>query len=158
MERSRLLLAEVFQGMSGPCVKGLMEVAEARTLESGETLFRLGDEATRFYVVGSGQIELTLPVSPDEGRELRIETRGPGATVGWSALIPPYRFTLSARAGEPSEVFGWTRATLDSAFEEDPRSGLLFMKHVCAGIGRRLVHMQAMWARELRHSVERDVG
>ncbi len=159
MGHSRFLEAEVLTGLDGRCIETLAAAVEARTLDGGEPLFRLGEEATRLYVVGSGQIELTLPISLErEARELRIETRGPRTAVGWSALIPPYRFTLSAHAVGPSEVFGLTRGALESAFQEDPHSGYLFMKHVCTGIGRRLVQMQALWARELRHGIGVEVG
>lgn len=158
MGRSRVIDAEVFEGLGGRCVEALAAAAEARTLDGGEVLFRLGEVATRLYVVGSGQIELTLPISlANEARELRIETRGPRTAVGWSALIPPHRFTLSAHAVGPVEVLGLTRSALESAFHEDPYSGYLFMKHVCTGIGQRLAQMQALWARELRHAVGGEV-
>lgn len=159
MGRNRLMDAEVFGGLDGRCVEALASAAEARTLDGGEVLFRLGEDATRLYVVGSGQLELTLPISIEsEARELRIETRGPRSTVGWSALIPPHRFTLSAHAVGQVEVFGLTRGALEAAFQEDPHSGYLFMKHVCTGIGQRLAQMQALWARELRHAVGGEVG
>ncbi|MEK7866136.1 MAG: cyclic nucleotide-binding domain-containing protein [Planctomycetota bacterium] len=159
MGRSRFMEAEVLEGLDGRCIEALAAAAEARTLDGGETLFRLGENATRLYVVGSGEVELTLPISLEsEARELRVETRGPRTTVGWSALIPPHRFTLSARAVGPSQVFGLERSALEKAFGEDPHSGYLFMKHVCSGIGRRLVQVQALWARELRHAVGGEVG
>lgn len=77
----------------------------------------------------------------------------PGSTLGWSALIKPYRFTLSARAAEPAKVAALTRPDLLRVLEADCRTGEKFMFHLAEIIGRRLLIIQALWARELQRAV-----
>lgn len=45
-------------------------------------------------------------------QDVLVEERSPGQTVGWSALIPPYRFTLSATALPDTEVIALPRESL----------------------------------------------
>ena len=74
-------------------------------LTTGEELFHLGDAAESIYLVVRGRLRLTLPMQV-RGREedVLVEERSSGQTVGWSALIPPYRFTLTATAPLETEV------------------------------------------------------
>ena len=52
-----------------------------------------------------------------------MEERVPGQTVGWSALIPPYRFTLTATAPLETEVIALSREALRAHFAADPAVG-----------------------------------
>ena len=60
------------------------------------------------------------------GREenVLVEERCPGQTVGWSALIPPYRFTLTATAPVETEVIALPREALTRYFACHPEIGL----------------------------------
>lgn len=62
----------------------------------GEQLFREGEPADTFYLVRHGQVSIEIFV-PGRGG-VRIETHGEGDVVGWSWLLPPYRWHFDARA------------------------------------------------------------
>jgi len=124
-------------------------------LSSGEVLFRMGSEANTLYLVERGRIALTLPMQVC-GREedVLVEERLPGQTVGWSALIPPYRFTLKATAPLETEVIALTRSALLDHFGEYPVVGYIVTRNVASVIGQRLQVFQAMWLREMQRLVE----
>jgi CRP/FNR family cyclic AMP-dependent transcriptional regulator len=64
--------------------------------DEGETIFHAGDKADTFYLLRHGRVALDLHAG--ERGSLTIETLGPGELLGWSWLIPPYRWQFDARA------------------------------------------------------------
>ena len=59
-------------------------------------IFREGDLANRFYLILDGcvALEATLPT----GGTRVIDRIGPGEVLGWSWMLPPFRWHFSARA------------------------------------------------------------
>lgn len=132
----------------------LLEIARPRECAKAECLFLLGDHADRLYVVLSGAVELNFPVSfGGTVRDVRLEVKTPGSALGWSALVKPYRFTLSARTTEPTNLLTFLRQDLLRVFADEPRAGYVVMHHVAEIVGRRLLQVQALWARELQRIV-----
>lgn len=147
--------AEVFQGLSSDERGRLASIGRTRSLQPGDYLFILGDDATDFYVVGKGKLDLCFPVRlRGLVREISVESVGPGQALGWSALVKPYRFTLSARATEPSEVIGFARRDLLARFDSQPRTGYTFFTRIAEIAGIRLLKFEALWVRELQRVLE----
>ena len=114
---------ELLNGWSAPEVDQILGLGMNRTVPSGGSLFLLGDPADRIFLTVRGRIRLTLPMQL-RGREeeILIEEKSPGQTVGWSALIPPHRFTLSARAPLETEVIALPREALRAYLKPRLRS------------------------------------
>ena len=89
-----------------------------------------------------------------QDQDVLVEERTPGQTVGWSALIPPYRFTLRATAPLATEVISLPRAALCDHFLRHPEVGYMVTLNLAAVIGQRLQLFQAMWLREMERMVE----
>ena len=124
------------------------------SLVPGEVLFRLGEEANSLYLIQSGLITLAMPMQIG-GREenVRIDERAPGQAVGWSTLIPPHRFTLTATAPVETELLAFTRSRLLEYFESNPPVGYAVSRNIAALVGESLQVFQAMWLREMQHMV-----
>lgn len=123
---------------------------------SGSSLFRLGDPADRLFLVERGRIRLTLPMQVRGRQEdVVVEERTPGQTVGWSALIPPHKFTLAAAAPLESEVIALPREELRKYFAANPTVGYQVTLNLAVVIGHRLQLFQAMWLREMQRTVEK---
>jgi CRP-like cAMP-binding protein len=118
-------------------------------------LFHLGDPADKLFVVERGRIKLTLPMQV-RGREedVLVEERTSGQVVGWSALIPPYRFTLTATAPFETRVIALSRESLRAHFAAFPAVGYVVSLNLAAVMGQRLQLFQAMWLREMQRVVE----
>ncbi len=147
--------AELLAGLSDEHSSQILALASRQSLTSGEVLFRLGDEAHALFVVERGRIALTLPMQV-RGREedVLVEERVPGQTLGWSALIPPHRFTLKAAAPLETDVLVFTRQALAWYFSNHPAVGYVVTRNVASVIGQRLQVFQAMWLREVQRMVE----
>lgn len=151
--------AEILQGLDESQLAQLAAIARTQSYRAGECLFLIGDAADRLFIVMSGRIELTFPLTlRGAPRDVCVETKGAGAALGWSALVKPYRFTLSGRAAEAAQVASFAREELEQVFEKDARIGRAFMKRISEVVGRRLLQMQALWARELQRTVEQEFG
>lgn len=152
-----LRTAELFDGVNPDGIQRLAAIGRTLTLRTGECLFMLGDSAQSVSVVTSGLLDLCLPVSfSGVTKDITVESAGPGKTVGWSALVTPYCFTLSAKAARPSEVIAFARPELLQVFAADPEIERVVLRRVCELMGNRLTTFQALWARELQRRVERS--
>jgi CRP-like cAMP-binding protein len=147
---------ELLNGISSAEAEQVLKLGTRMVVPAGTTLFRLGDPADRLFLVERGRIRLTLPMSV-RGREedTFVEERAPGQAVGWSALIPPYRFTLAATAVlYDAEVIALPREALLKYFAGNPAAGQKIALNLAVVVGHRLQLFQTMWLREVQRTVE----
>ncbi len=146
---------DLLQGLASADAAAILALGSRVPLAEGTTLFRLGSEASSLYLVERGRVTLTLPMQV-AGREqdVLVEERLPGQMLGWSALIPPHRFTLHATAPLTTEVLALPRQALLDHFAQHPQTGYTVLTNLAAIIGHRLQVLQAMWLREMQRVVE----
>lgn len=146
---------DLVQGLPQAEADAVLALGEPMTFAGGDVLFRLGDDAGSLYVVGRGRIGLRLPMDVGgSARDVVVEERGVGQTVGWSALIPPHRFTLEAVAVVDSTVLALSRRDLRRHFEANPAIGWAVTENLASIVGQRLQVIQAMWLREMQRVVQ----
>ena len=117
---------DLLNGLSSGEVEGILALGTRLIVPAGSSLFRLGDTADRLLLTERGRIRLTLPMQVRGHEEdILVEERSPGQTVGWSALIPPYRFTLTATVPLETEVIALPRESLREHFAAYPAVGYL---------------------------------
>jgi len=146
---------DLFHGLAPDEAERVLALGERAAIEPGAELFHLGEAASCIYVVVRGRLRLTLPMQVRSHEEdVLVEERSCGQTVGWSALIPPYRFTLTASAPLAAEVIALRREVLNSYFAAHPSTGYAVWVNVACVIGHRLQLFQAMWLREVQRMVE----
>lgn len=146
---------DLLRGLSARDAAQIIALGSRITLSSGKRLFALGESADRLFIVERGRIKLTLPMQVrGQEEQVAVEERSPGETVGWSALIPPYRFTLAAIAPLETDVLALSRDALHDYFEAHPEVGYSVSLNLAAVIGQRLQLFQTMWLREMQRTVE----
>ncbi len=145
---------ELLKGLTADEAGAIVALGARLTLPAGSVLFTLGGEADSAYAIESGRVSLTLPMQVG-GREqdVLVEERTAGETVGWSALVPPHRFTLTAKTLIDSEIIAFSRAALLEHFAAHPTVGLVVTRNLSAVMGQRLQVLQAMWLREIQRVV-----
>lgn len=145
---------DLLAGLADADASALLAIGQPITLSAGGVLFRLGAEAESLYLIRRGRIALTMPLEIG-GREqdILIEEHVPGQTLGWSALIPPHRFTLKATAPLETEVVALRRVDLLRHFEAHPEVARIVSMNVARLVGQRLHVFQAMWLREMQRAV-----
>jgi CRP/FNR family transcriptional regulator, cyclic AMP receptor protein len=145
---------DILEGLNEAQHSRLAAIARVQSFRAGEYVFLLGDSADRIYGVLAGKVDLCFPLSLGGGvEEVCVESAFPGRTIGWSALVKPYRFTLSAKATVPCEFVAFTRHDLHRLFETDSFSGYLLMRRIAEVVGERFLGMQALWLRSLQRDL-----
>jgi CRP-like cAMP-binding protein len=148
-------LPDLLKGLSPEDAKEVLALGKRLLLSSGSELFHLGQDADALHVIQRGRLKLTLPMQVRGHEEqVQVEERTPGQTVGWSALIPPYRFTMTATAPLETEVVTLSRETLLAYFAAHPAVAYTISLNLASVIGQRLQLFQAMWLREMQRTVE----
>ena len=146
--------SDLLAGLPPAEAQSVIALGRVVKLDAGDVLFRLGDMADAVYLIRRGRIALTLPLQVGGGeQDVFIEERIPGQTLGWSALIPPFRFTLKATAPLETELLALPRAPLLDYFAERPHVAYPISLNLAAVIGQRLQVFQAMWLREMQRLV-----
>lgn len=103
---------------------------------AGEVIAREGDPADTFYVIRHGRV--ALETSAPVGGSLLITTLGDGTVVGWSWLIPPYRWRFDARAVEETRAIAFDGACLRGKCDSDHELGYVLMQRFAQIILDRL--------------------
>lgn len=127
---------ELFADLEPAALQTLAEFALEREVPAGETLFRQGQPATRFYLTLEGTFVVETPAIM--GPALELQQLGPGRILGWSWLIPPYRWHFQARAEEDSRVLEFDGTRLLEICERDPAFGYQLLKRFASLMGDRL--------------------
>ena len=123
-------------GLPGDVVERVAGCARNVSFHTGALLLAEGDPADTFYLVRRGRVAVEVH-SPNLG-PIVVETLSAGATVGWSWLVPPYRWQFDVRAIEPVGAVAVDGACLRDKAETDPALGYMLMKRVAAVLLQRL--------------------
>lgn len=104
--------------------------------EAGVSLFKTGDPADRFYILRAGEVAIDI-YEPGRGR-LTVATVGEGDVLGWSWLVPPYRWLFDGRAMTVCRAIALDGVCLRRKCEERHDLGYELMKRVATVVGERL--------------------
>jgi CRP-like cAMP-binding protein len=133
--KSVLANHQFFKGLQEPYLEILTGCAANARFRPSQYLFREGEVADRFYLIREGKVAVELPTAP---RNVIVQTLGANEVLGWSWLIPPYRWHLAARAVEPVLALSFDGKCIRGKFERDPALGYEFHKRFSLITSRRL--------------------
>ena len=105
-------------------------------INEGDVLFHQGERADKFYLLRNGQVSVQVPALV--GPTLEIQALSKDEILGWSWLIPPYRWHFQARAMEDSDLLEFDGNAILVHCEEDPKFGYELLKRFAALMSERL--------------------
>ena len=124
-----------FQGLDEQAVALMAGCAVNVHLHPGEYLFREGESADTFFVIRSGRVAIEMR-RPTE--RVVLDSAHEGDVVGWSWLVPPYRWTFDASATEETSAIAFDGQCLRGKCEADPALGYALLQRVVQVMSRRL--------------------
>jgi CRP-like cAMP-binding protein len=123
----RILAAHpFFKGMEEPYLQLFVDCASNVRFEAGEVIFREGEVANQFYLIRHGRVAVEIS-TPERGPVI-IQSLGEGDVLGWSWMMPPYRWHFDARAVELTRAIALDGRCLRERSEEDHDLGFQLMK------------------------------
>jgi CRP-like cAMP-binding protein len=111
----------LFSGLSDPELERVAGVFKERRFAAGETVIKQGSGAAAFFVIGSGEVAVTV-----DGREQR--RMGPGEHFGEMALIDAGTRTATVTAVSDLECSGVTFWDFQPLVEENGVIGWKLMQ------------------------------
>lgn len=138
METLDPLLAEhpFLRGMRPEHIRTVAGCAKNERFEAGQFLFREGEEADQFFVIRHGKVAVQVG-APPRG-VVTIQTWTDGEILGWSWLLPPYRWRCSAKATELTRVIALDGKCLRQKCEADHDLGYELLKSFADVLARRV--------------------
>jgi CRP-like cAMP-binding protein len=113
--------------------------ANTAIFDAGTYLFREGEPASAFFAIQRGRIAIAS-ITPHEG-PVTIQTVGDGDILGWSWMLPPFRWHFSARAIEATSVVAFNAACVREQIERDHELGYVIMRRFAQVMANRLESM-----------------
>ena len=128
----------LFQKLSAPQMDSLAAITFEEQYQKGKWLFQKDQEADKLYLVKKGAVELLIKVQ--DTIEIPIAIMRPNnGCVGISALVDPFRYTLSARCADDCRLLAIKREDLQDLMCKDHELGCTMMKNLAQKLLARLV-------------------
>jgi len=105
-------------------------------VDAGQVLGQEGGPAGTFYALTGGRVALAARAA--DRAPAMLETLREGDVVGWSWLVPPYRWHFDAVALEPVTALAIDGARLRAEMDADPALGYALMTRFIPVIVDRL--------------------
>ena len=134
--RTRVTLHPFLVGMNRTQLALLTDCAMPVHFKTGQTIFREGEMANRFYLIETGKVVLESSDEPENS--VIIETIGAGDLLGWSWMFPPYTWRFTARAVEPTSAIFFYGTILREYCERDPSLGYELFKRIAPVMIKRM--------------------
>jgi len=138
METLEPILAKhpFLKGLEPRHLKILVGCASNVRFNAGHFLFHEGEEANEFYMIREGKV--AVQIQGGERGPIIVQTVGEGEVLGWSWLIPPYRWRFDASALELTRAIALDGKCLRMKSEEDHDLGYELLKRFAGIIVERL--------------------
>lgn len=114
----------------------MIECASDVQFAAGQLIFREGEEASHLFLIQDGKVALEV-FRLDPG-PIVIQTLVAGDVLGWSWLVPPYRWRFDARALEHTRTLAFDGPCLRAMCEESPAFGYELLKRLFGILEQRL--------------------
>jgi CRP-like cAMP-binding protein len=130
--------------LSKPQLRLLAGCASQVRFEPGQVIFEEGEEANHFYLVRHGKVALITHAA--QRGEILIQTVDEGDVLGWSWIVPPYRWCFDAQAKTLTRAIAFDGKCLRAKCEKNHQLGYELLKRFSCVIADRLraARMQLM--------------
>jgi CRP-like cAMP-binding protein len=143
--RSLLKECSLFQGCTAQELDKVAAACDTKAVAAGEVVLEAESPAEHLYVVSEGSVELRFTVTHYvASEEIPIDRMLRGDVLGWSAVVAPHTFTLSAVAVKDSQLLRISSSDIKRWCAEDDHFGHVLMRNLADIIGQRFNMVQRM--------------
>ncbi len=144
-----------FEGLSVEELQQIANVTQILKVKKDDRIFEAGSPAEFLFVVGTGEIDLRFKVTYYNAvAEISLDTKSSGKAFGWSALIGPHRYTLSAIALEDSDLLQMNQKDIKRLCEANNHLGYVLMRNLAKMVGDRFTRVEQVLIRQAQQSLK----
>jgi CRP-like cAMP-binding protein len=125
-----------FAGVDAKLIQLIVGCAKNGRFEAGQILFREGDPADQFYLIREGRVAVEAMI-PQRGYTT-VQTVSAGEVLGWSWLLPPFRWHYDARVMKLARAIVFDGKCLREKCEQNHDLGFEMLKRMSTVIAGRL--------------------
>ena|SRR6056297_3571730 len=136
---------EVFKSLSDGEIEKIVQLASIYKTEKDKRLFKEDESADSLWVVAEGNIDLRFELPAREtSKQQTITTLSGKKILGWSSLIPPRKYRLSAYcASQECTLVKINGEQLIEYLKDNPEPGYRVMSAMIKVVGNRFEDLQA---------------
>lgn len=136
--------AEVFKGLNDEQLASVNACCEIKDYKREDKLFSEGDDAAYLWLVAEGEVDIRFELpGRDSSFANNISTASACAAFGWSGLVPPHKYRLSAYCATAAcKVVRAKRDSLLKLFEKNAAIGYRVMTNLTSVVGKRFNQLQ----------------
>ena len=135
--------SDLFGALGTEHLDAVATYSRGNSYREGDIIFREGDIAEELYILMEGRIVLEMNVQPVPTRPpipTALEVVSKDEFFGWSALVEPHVFTLSARCLSPCTAVAIKGDMLRKTMSSDPVLGFEVTKKLSQLLSLRLAN------------------
>lgn len=142
----------IFRNMTDEQMKQMAEFCEEVEYDKGDCIFKEGSDADYMWLLLDGEVQLRFDLPGQETSEDHtVTTIKAGLCFGWSSLVEPFKYTLSAYCvSRRCNIAKADKTKLLKLFDKDPAIGYIFM--------RNLINVTAVRYHKLLSAVAEKMG
>jgi CRP-like cAMP-binding protein len=139
--------SDIFLGLDDSDLKMIASLPSTKQMDFqiGQFLFKAGDAAENIYILEEGQINLIEEIPPHSDNvatQVIVEIVNKGSLVGWSALVRPHSYALSAICQRPCKLVFISGRELLNLFEQNHSIGYKVYQGLSQVVGARFRNLQ----------------
>jgi signal transduction histidine kinase len=134
---------DLFSDLPQEALDTIARLAVPSDYHRGEKLFQEDEDAESLFLLLSGKVALEKRVQlgrTGTPRQATINVVGPGNTVGWSSLVPPYNYTSTGVCVEACEALAIRGEELRAYLVENAEIGALIYHRVASIVRSRMAN------------------
>ena len=133
--------SELFNSLSDEELDRIALLCTESVLAEGGLLFSQDRKANRLCIVTKGLVALQMATRvphATRSRRTTVAICGQGEVVGWSSMVEPYQYTLTAMVWESCRLISIDAELLRKAAQANPSTGFQIMQALSAIMSRRI--------------------
>src|SRR4030065_1616192 len=130
-----------FKDFNDAQLNKLASLAKEEKHPAGTQLYQKGDVARSLYLLKQGKVALFMDAEMGHNKppmQVTVDIITKGESMGWSAVVEPYTYTLAARRRDDTKFFVFDFFQLRKLIDEDCALGFKIMQAVSKVISTRL--------------------
>lgn len=128
--------SSLFCSLSKKELRSLATLANQRSYQEGEFVFRKGQPGAAMFIIKSGQVNVIDHAK--DNRDIIIATLNPDDFFGELALLDDSPRSASALVTAQAEIYAFSRTDMESLFTSFPQMGMQIYHALAIIIGTRL--------------------